>query len=47
MFAFRLQQTELQKILEREGHYFLGDIVNKFIPGEYAEIHESRGQSHG
>lgn len=33
MFAFRLQQTELQKILEREGHYFLGDIVNKFIPG--------------
>ncbi|KAL4064854.1 CPSF A subunit region-domain-containing protein [Scleroderma yunnanense] len=33
MFAFRLQQTELQKLLEREGHYFLGDIVNKFIPG--------------
>ncbi|KAG6333787.1 hypothetical protein ID866_5298 [Astraeus odoratus] len=33
IFAFRLQQTELQKLLERDGHYFLGDIVNKFIPG--------------
>ncbi|KAI6158847.1 CPSF A subunit region-domain-containing protein [Pisolithus thermaeus] len=33
MFAFRLQKTELQKLLEREGHYFVGDIVNKFVPG--------------
>lgn len=21
-------------MLEREGHYYLGDIVNKFLPGE-------------
>ncbi|KIN94881.1 hypothetical protein M404DRAFT_17165 [Pisolithus tinctorius Marx 270] len=33
MFAFRLQKTELQKLLEREGHYFVGDIINKFVPG--------------
>lgn len=33
MFAFRLQKTELQNLLEREGFYFVGDIVNKFVPG--------------
>lgn len=33
MFAFRLQKTELQNLLEREGYYFVGDIVNKFVPG--------------
>ncbi|KAI6039683.1 CPSF A subunit region-domain-containing protein [Pisolithus marmoratus] len=33
LFAFRLQKTELQKSLEREGHYFVGDIINKFVPG--------------
>ncbi|KAF9236524.1 CPSF A subunit region-domain-containing protein [Melanogaster broomeanus] len=33
LFAFRLQQTELNRLLEREGHYYLGDIVNKFLPG--------------
>lgn len=28
--------NELSKMLEREGHYYLGDIVNKFLPGEQA-----------
>ncbi|KAG9315581.1 CPSF A subunit region-domain-containing protein [Chiua virens] len=36
LFAFRLQVNELQKVLEREGHYYLGDIVNKFVPGALA-----------
>ncbi|KAF9219239.1 hypothetical protein BS17DRAFT_431256 [Gyrodon lividus] len=33
LFAFRLQETELHRQLEREGHYYLGDMVNKFLPG--------------
>ena len=35
MLSFRLQQSGLQTMLERDGHYFLGDIVNKFVPGTY------------
>ncbi|KIJ17938.1 hypothetical protein PAXINDRAFT_72888 [Paxillus involutus ATCC 200175] len=33
LFAFRLQETELHRLLEREGHFHLGDIVNRFLPG--------------
>ncbi|KAF8133979.1 CPSF A subunit region-domain-containing protein [Boletus edulis] len=36
LFSFRLQVNELHKVLEREGHYYLGDIVNKFLPGVLA-----------
>ncbi|KIJ59461.1 hypothetical protein HYDPIDRAFT_177805 [Hydnomerulius pinastri MD-312] len=36
LFLFRLQQNELRKSLEREGHFYLGDIVNKFLPGTLA-----------
>ncbi|KAH7885105.1 CPSF A subunit region-domain-containing protein [Phlebopus sp. FC_14] len=33
IFTFRLQKTEFLKSLERDGHYYLGEIVNKFLPG--------------
>ncbi|KAG8214764.1 CPSF A subunit region-domain-containing protein [Butyriboletus roseoflavus] len=36
VFTFRLQVNELHRVLEREGHYYLGDIVNKFLPGVLA-----------
>ncbi|EGN98024.1 hypothetical protein SERLA73DRAFT_109335 [Serpula lacrymans var. lacrymans S7.3] len=33
LFTFALQETELRKSLERDGSYYIGDMVNKFIPG--------------
>ncbi|KAH7926445.1 hypothetical protein BV22DRAFT_1118853 [Leucogyrophana mollusca] len=32
IFTFALQTTELQTLLERDGNYHLGDMVNKFVP---------------
>ena len=36
LLLFHLQQSGPQTMLERDGHYFLGDIINKFVPGTYA-----------
>lgn len=35
IFAFSLQRSELQTSLERDGNYYLGDLINKFIPGTF------------
>ncbi|EIW81285.1 hypothetical protein CONPUDRAFT_56293 [Coniophora puteana RWD-64-598 SS2] len=34
LFMFTLQDGAERKVLERNGHYYFGDMVNKFIPGE-------------
>lgn len=33
LFSFTLQSIDNRNILERDGSYHLGDIVNKFVPG--------------
>ncbi|KIK96855.1 hypothetical protein PAXRUDRAFT_10541 [Paxillus rubicundulus Ve08.2h10] len=41
LFAFCLQETELHRLLEREGHFHLGDIVNRFLSGTLSSHHTS------
>ncbi|KAG2145900.1 CPSF A subunit region-domain-containing protein [Suillus clintonianus] len=33
LFTFSLQNSGTRQLLERDGNYFLGDLVNKFLPG--------------
>ncbi|KAG1743291.1 CPSF A subunit region-domain-containing protein [Suillus paluster] len=33
LYTFSLQNTGTRQLLERDGNYFLGDLVNKFLPG--------------
>lgn len=33
LFSFTLQETELQTTLERDGGYYMNDMVNKFVSG--------------
>lgn len=33
IFTFSLQSSERQKVLERNGNYYMGDMVSTFIPG--------------
>jgi DNA damage-binding protein 1 len=33
LFTYTVQRVENQTTLERDGYYHLGDVVNKFIPG--------------
>ncbi|KAG0700426.1 CPSF A subunit region-domain-containing protein [Suillus ampliporus] len=33
LYTFNLQNSDTRQLLERDGNYFLGDFVNKFLPG--------------
>ncbi|KAG1776175.1 CPSF A subunit region-domain-containing protein [Suillus placidus] len=33
LYTFSLQNSGTRQLLERDGNYFLGDLVNKFLPG--------------
>ncbi|KAG1898161.1 CPSF A subunit region-domain-containing protein [Suillus fuscotomentosus] len=33
LYTFSLQDSGTRELLERDGNYFLGDLVNKFLPG--------------
>ncbi|KAG2758166.1 hypothetical protein P692DRAFT_20763238 [Suillus brevipes Sb2] len=33
LYTFSLQKSGMRQLLERDGNYFLGDLVNKFLPG--------------
>ncbi|KAI0917003.1 hypothetical protein AcV5_007593 [Taiwanofungus camphoratus] len=45
LFTFTLQRKESRSVLERDGSYYLGDVVNKFIPGGLASIDLSGDQT--
>ncbi|THG98601.1 hypothetical protein EW026_g3605 [Hermanssonia centrifuga] len=44
LFTFSIQQRQDRNVLERDGHYHVGDVVTKFVPGELntQDAHESR-----
>jgi DNA damage-binding protein 1 len=33
LYTFSLQHSGTRQLLEKDGNYFLGDLVNKFLPG--------------
>ncbi|KAI0695725.1 CPSF A subunit region-domain-containing protein [Cytidiella melzeri] len=47
LFTFIIQEAEGRKRLERNGHFHLGDVVTKFIPGglNVQDTHESHSNT--